>query len=156
MQSPKRLVGCIEVSGRRRADSSSHKSDSYNLSVSEKKREEYCRAIPQNCRALYLFRSTGSRVVGPHFCGHTRGLDCAPIPFWVFRLLALHIATEIGSLPLALPCAIIGRHRMIRVLKACGAPKGHVAKFREMNHRALAAHQSFARLSRGRDGPSRR
>jgi hypothetical protein len=47
-----RLVGRTEVSGRRRADSSSISSDAYNLSVSEKKREEYCRAIPQNCPAL--------------------------------------------------------------------------------------------------------
>jgi len=41
MQSPKWLVGRTEVSGRRRADSSSISSDAYNLSVSEKKREEY-------------------------------------------------------------------------------------------------------------------
>jgi hypothetical protein len=73
MQLPKRLVGCIEVSGRRRADSFSIKSDSYNLSVSKKKREEYCRALPQKCRASRLIRSTGLASLarrGPH-----RGLD---------------------------------------------------------------------------------
>jgi hypothetical protein len=52
MQSPKWLVGRTEVSGRRRADSSSISSDTYNLSVSEKKREEYCQVIPQNCPAF--------------------------------------------------------------------------------------------------------
>jgi hypothetical protein len=36
MQSPKWLVGCIKVSGRRRADPSIVESDSYNLSVCEK------------------------------------------------------------------------------------------------------------------------
>ena len=41
VQSAKWLVGCTEVSGRRRADSSSIESDRYFLSLSEKKREEY-------------------------------------------------------------------------------------------------------------------
>ncbi|MBV9459292.1 MAG: hypothetical protein JO141_17485 [Bradyrhizobium sp.] len=52
VQSAKWLVGCTEVSGRRRADSSSIESDRYFLSLSEKKREEYYWAIPQNCPAL--------------------------------------------------------------------------------------------------------
>jgi hypothetical protein len=52
VQPPKWLVGRTEVSGRRRADSSSIESEAYCLSVSEKKREEYYQAIPQNCPAL--------------------------------------------------------------------------------------------------------
>ena len=49
MQSPKRLVGCIERSQVAAAsDSPSIKSGIHNLSVSEKKREEYYWAIPQN------------------------------------------------------------------------------------------------------------
>jgi hypothetical protein len=51
MQSTKGLVTCTEVSGCRRADSFFFHSGSYILSVSEKKREEYCRGIPQKCRA---------------------------------------------------------------------------------------------------------
>jgi hypothetical protein len=51
MQPTEQLVGRTEVSGRRRADSSLNNLGTYNLRVSEKKREEYCRAIPQNCRA---------------------------------------------------------------------------------------------------------
>jgi hypothetical protein len=51
MQSTKGLVICTEVSGCRRADSFFIHSASYILSVSEKKREEYCREIPQKCRA---------------------------------------------------------------------------------------------------------
>jgi hypothetical protein len=51
MQSTKELVTRIEVSGCRRADSFYIHSDSYILSVSEKKREEYCHGIPQKCRA---------------------------------------------------------------------------------------------------------
>jgi hypothetical protein len=51
VQSTKALVICTEVSGCRRADSFYIHSASYILSVSEKKREEYCRWIPQKCRA---------------------------------------------------------------------------------------------------------
>jgi hypothetical protein len=81
MQSPKWLVGCIKVSGRRRADPSEVESDSYNLSVYEKKREVYYWASPQCCRASRLMRSAVLRKEPPRAAAQEDPPNHPLIPF---------------------------------------------------------------------------
>jgi len=93
MQSTGQLVGCTEVSGCRRADSPLDNSDAYHLRVSEKKREEYCRAIPQIRRpsrpswsirlsGRSALRRDGTRAEGEWCQGAARRLRFHQAPSW--------------------------------------------------------------------------
>src|SRR4029077_14835264 len=126
-----------EVSGRRRADSSSIESEAYCLSVSEKKREEYYRAIPQNCPALYLSGSAGLRV---RLCV---GLSCPLIPFFRQRAgLALEQDPRCGALEIIILAVFQRPHEGRKSYQA--KPDRNRDKEREVDHSAASPSNSRA------------